>query len=85
MYRDRHHLSESEYQGGDGCRIAQQRRPHYVRIDWVRLTVGTAHVLPVPQNVSAANVIRVLLLLKLMGFERPPWPPPASLNGASRR
>ncbi|PNW78230.1 hypothetical protein CHLRE_09g386752v5 [Chlamydomonas reinhardtii] len=35
----------------------------------------------------AANVIRVLLLLKLMGFERPsklqrpPWPPPAAGPG----
>ncbi|PNW78228.1 hypothetical protein CHLRE_09g386749v5 [Chlamydomonas reinhardtii] len=39
------------------------------------------------RDVSAANVIRVLLLLKLMGFERPsklqrpPWPPPAAGPG----
>ena len=44
---------------------------------------------PHPQNrdVSAANVIRVLLLLKLMGFQRPtklqrpPWPLPAAGPG----
>ncbi|PNW86910.1 hypothetical protein CHLRE_02g100876v5 [Chlamydomonas reinhardtii] len=39
------------------------------------------------RDVSAANVIRVLLLLKLMGFERPtklqrpPWPPAAAGPG----
>ncbi|PNW88810.1 hypothetical protein CHLRE_01g045426v5 [Chlamydomonas reinhardtii] len=41
------------------------------------------------RDVSAANVIRVLLLLKLMGFERPtklqrpPWPSMAAGGGGA--
>eukprot|EP00198_Chlamydomonas_reinhardtii_P010647 XP_001699984.1 predicted protein [Chlamydomonas reinhardtii] len=60
--------------------LKEGQRPGSVKVCNVCLTTWN-------RDVSAANVIRVLLLLKLMGFEqptklqRPPWPPAAAGPG----
>ncbi|PNW84241.1 hypothetical protein CHLRE_04g226350v5 [Chlamydomonas reinhardtii] len=89
--RRRDEAEKAEEEKGGGAMTRQRPSAQAPRNTPVRGCVAAW----LNRDVSAANVIRVLLLLKLMGFERPtklqrpPWPPAAagpaeSLNGASR-